>query len=71
MAKRTRATNWELIGKDETGALVNLDYKCPYCEYDTGDLISIGSTNVDKIDGPWETDQVCPICGKDVIVECR
>ena len=37
MAKRTRATNWELIGKDETGALVNLDYKCPYCEYDTGD----------------------------------
>lgn len=72
MAKRTRATSWELVGgKDETGAMVNIDYKCPYCGYDTGNLIFVGSSNVDKIDEPWETDQVCPVCDKDVIVECR
>lgn len=71
MAKRTIATNWEVIVRDETGAMVNIDYTCPYCHYDTGELIAIGADDVDKIDGSFETDQVCVICGKDVIIECQ
>ena len=72
MAKRTIATNWVVVGgKDETGAMVNIDYMCPYCHYDTGELIFIGAGNVDKIDSGFETDQVCGICGKDIIIECR
>jgi len=72
MAKRTIATNWVVVGgKDETGAMVNIDYTCPYCHYDTGELIFIGAGNVDKIDSGFETDQVCGTCGKDVIIECR
>ena len=71
MAKRVTATNWEVIGKDETGAMVNIDYTCPYCHYATGELISIGASNVGKVDSGFETDQVCGICDKDVIIECR
>lgn len=72
MAKRTRATSWELVvGKDETGAMVSIDYKCPYCGYDAGELIFVGASNVDKLDNSWETDQTCPICYKKVIVECH
>lgn len=71
MAKRTIATSWEVIVRDETGAMVNIDYVCPYCGYATGELISIGASNVDKIDGAFETDQVCGICNKKIIIECR
>lgn len=58
MAKKTIATNWVVIAKDETGAMVNIDYTCPYCHYNTGELISIGAGDVDKIDSGFETDQV-------------
>jgi hypothetical protein len=71
MVKRTIATNWVVVSKDETGAMVNIDYVCPYCHYDTGELILIGAGNVAKIDNGFETDQVCGVCEKDVIIECR
>lgn len=71
MVKRTIATNWSLIcEKDETGAMIDLSYTCPHCHFETGDIIFIGSANVDKIDGGFETDQVCGICDENVIVEC-
>ena len=71
MAKRTIATNWEVIIRDVTGAMVNIDYICPYCHYATGELISIGADNADKVDTGFETDQFCGTCGKSVIIECR
>ena len=70
MAKRVKATNWETITRDETGAMVNINYICPHCHLPTDNFILIGEQNVNKIDSPWETDQVCEICGKDVIIEC-
>ena len=71
MAKRTIATNFNVDSKDETGAFVSLNYDCPYCHYDNYELILIGASNLDKIANDFETDQVCKICGKDVIIECR
>ena len=71
MAMRTIATNWEVFSKDETGALVNINYTCPNCNFATGDMILIGAGNVDKVDRSFETDQVCGICNKEVIIECR
>ncbi len=71
MAKRTIATNWVVISKDETGAIVNIDYTCPFCHFATGELILIGAGNVDKVDSGFETEQVCGTCDKDVIIECR
>jgi len=71
MAMRTAATNWVLISKDDTGTFVNIDYKCPNCHFDTGEMIFIGGGNLDKIDSSFETDQVCGICNKDLIIECR
>lgn len=71
MAKKTTATNWEVIVRDETGAMVNIDYICPHCGYSTGELISIGSGGVDYLDDSWETDQVCTICNKPVTIVCH
>ena len=70
MAKRCTATNWTVVTKDATGAFVSISFSCPYCHFDTGELILIGASNLDKIDSSFETDQVCEICGKDVIIEC-
>lgn len=71
MAKRTTATNWEIITRDESGAMVNIDYICPHCGYATGELISIGVSSNFNLDNGWETDQVCVICNKEVTIECR
>jgi len=71
MTKRTIATNWDVVSKDTTGAFGSLDYNCPYCHYDNYEMIFIGTKNIDKIANDFETDQVCKICQKDVIIECR
>ena len=71
VSKRTDATNWEVISRDETGAMVNIDYVCPHCGYSTGELILVGAGNVGCLDGSWETDQECGICGEAVIIVCH
>jgi len=72
MTKRTIATQWDLpVGKDETGALVQIDFTCPYCHFNDYQMILIGANNVDKTDSGFETDQVCGFCGKIVTIECR
>jgi len=70
MAKKIIATHWNIIIKDETVSFVIIDYNCPYCHFDTGELILVGAGNLDKINKSFETDQVCSVCGKDVIIEC-
>ena len=70
MSRRTTATSWEIIGRDNTGAMVNINYVCPHCGFSTGNFISIGAENVDKLDGSWETDQICEVCDKNVTIEC-
>ena len=71
MARRTEATNWNIVVKDETGAMVSIDYECPYCGYSNAELISVGASNLDALDYSWETDQECSVCGKAVIVVCQ
>lgn len=71
MANKAIATSWTVDTKDETGAFVSLHYTCPHCHYANSELILIGASNIDKIDNGFETDHVCGICGKDVIIECR
>lgn len=71
MAKRATAHYWDASDRDETGAFVDLKYTCPYCDFENDEQIFIGPSNVDKLDSPWETDQTCDWCGKDVIVGCR
>ena len=71
MARSTVATSWEIVTRDRNGAMVNIDFDCPYCGESTGVFISVGSSSVDCIDGSWETDQTCPVCDKDVVIECH
>ena len=71
MAKRTRATNWEVVCRDANGAMVNIDYVCPCCDMDTGELVRIGAHDVNKIDSGWEIDLACDICDNAIVVECR
>ena len=70
MNHRTTATSWEIVTRDNTGAMVNIDYICPHCGFSTGNFILVGASNVDKLDGPWETDQICEVCDKEVTIEC-
>ena len=70
MEKRTTATSWEIITRGEDGAMVNIDYVCPHCGSATGELILVGAGDVDRLDGAWETDQICTICDVEVTIEC-
>lgn len=68
MAERTTATSWSYVTeRDDTGAMIDLNFACPHCDYPTGEVIFVGPDN--DLDGSWETDQVCGVCDKDVIVE--
>lgn len=67
---RTTAIKWEIISRQKEGAIVNIDYICPHCGSATGELISVGASDVDRLDGAWETDQVCTICEEEVTIEC-
>lgn len=71
MPKRTTATNWEVIVRDEDGAIVNIDFVCPHCGYAPGALISVGAGSVGCLDGSWETDQICSVCNEEVTVVCH
>ena len=72
MTKRTIATKWDLpVGKDKTGALIQIYFTCPYCHSDDYQMIFTGANNLDKFESDFESDQVCGICGKKVIIECR
>ena len=41
MAKRATATNWEVIIRDDEGAMVNIDFDCPHYGYSNGVFISV------------------------------
>lgn len=71
MPRRARATSVSWSSRDETGAIMSIEFDCPYCHFPSGELIYIGPTGVDSVDSPhgFETDQVCGICDKPVIVE--
>jgi len=71
MSKRTNATDFTILGKDETGATIDLGYICPYCHNSNGGVIFTGASANNDIDSNFETDQICDWCGKDIIVECR
>lgn len=71
MTKRTTATHWEIIKQDETGTLIDLEFTCPHCHYPTGDIIYVEKKDIHKLDAAWEIDQICELCGKDMVVECE
>lgn len=48
--------DWEVITRDDEGAMVNIDFNCPHCGYATGVFIFVGVSGVDCLDGSWETD---------------
>ncbi len=68
MAKFTRATSWrDVVDRDYGGAILSVDYTCPHCRSTTGELIFVGDDK-DRLDDPWETDQVCGVCGRNVTI---
>lgn len=71
MTQRTSTTDWSIIERNKTGAMIDLGYICPHCKLENGGVIFIGVDNVDTIDNGFETDQECDFCGESIIVECR
>lgn len=70
MTKRVKADDYEVIARDETGALLSLDYTRPYCEFENHVLTTVKAEEVHYLDDKIETDQSCEWCNEDVIVEC-
>lgn len=70
MAERKRADSYEVICRDETGALLSLDYTCPYCEFENHVLTTVKAEETHYLDDKFETDQTCEWCNEEVIVEC-
>ena len=72
MAKRVTADSWsEMTGRDETGAIIDIKFTCPYCDSTNYANFFVRPSNFGIIDSGFETDQECDDCGKKVIVECR
>jgi hypothetical protein len=69
MAKRTTATSVDYFSRDDTGAMVGLNYECPHCHYSTGELIFVGTSGLGALDSGFETDQVCGVCDGEVTIE--
>ncbi len=72
MAKTIHASDWEEVtGRDETGAIVNVDYTCPGCGCDTSNRFFVGPDNLHILDSSFETDVTCDICGEKLVVICE
>lgn len=69
--KKAIATDWTKTAKDETGAMVYVDFVCPYCNNETGELVFIKNSDLDRLNGNFETLPVCDLCGEKAIVECQ
>lgn len=66
--KRTLGSNVSAM-VDSTGALVFVDWICPYCgEYHSTQFFT---SNTTVKNGWFETDQECDSCGKEVTIECH
>lgn len=71
--RKTAVTNWELIGRDDTGAMATLDYTCPYCGTVIPDFrfFDADTSDLSMFDGDFEFDAKCEWCQKSFIVECH
>lgn len=71
MSVNVTASSWEIVSRDETGAMVNFECTCPNCGEVTGDVIFIGADSSDEIDSGFAVDHECVVCGEELEVECR
>ena len=71
ISNRINARNWSVICKDDTGAFVMVEYKCPYCKMVSNDLVGVNPPNSDTLEYGFEMDRTCSICGHNLIVECN
>ena len=55
--------------KDQTGALIKLDWICPHCNYRNPDFFF--SASLTELTSTFEVDRDCDYCGKKVTVICR
>jgi hypothetical protein len=70
MAKRTKATDWEIISRDSECAIVKIEYVCPHCKMNSGNIFTVREPNASEMEGPFETDQICEVCNEEVTVRC-
>lgn len=69
--KRTIAKSWSIVARDETGTIVNIDYTCPCCHYEIGELITLTGREAGEVDYGFEATLACNICGEESIIECE
>lgn len=63
------ANSWEIVAQDETGVILNVNYTCPNCDYNTGEIVTV--YDIAKINtGSFEIDMYCDICSTWTRVAC-
>lgn len=62
----TNATSWSKIAEDVDGTILDINFVCPECEYDTGTLNFTSQTGLSS----FEIDVECPVCGASLTVVC-
>ena len=66
--KRVQGSNVK-VSRDAEGALLTVDWVCPYCgEWNAG---FYSYPALSKIHGDFEIDHDCDVCGKVSTIECR
>ncbi len=57
------------VSKDSAGALISVDWVCPYCGMWNPDFFV--TSMVDQMDGDFASDRVCDGCSKEVSIVCQ
>lgn len=67
--RRVYADDWKM-SHDETGALGDIVFTCPYCSAMTSNMLVASVPRSEILRCDFETDQQCSQCDKDVVVVC-
>ena len=60
------SSGWSKVAEDDDGTILDINFFCPGCGYDTGTLNFTSQTGLSQ----FEIDVECPVCGASLTVIC-
>lgn len=70
MSKIAYASNWEWLLREDGEDFVSFDVKCPYCDYEGGDVLLVNNKEGSHM-SEFELDYKCTYCDKEYIVRFK
>lgn len=62
----TFASSWSVVTEDSDGTILDLNFWCPNCGYDTGTVNFTSQSDLVA----FEIDVACPVCSEDITIVC-